>query len=197
MKVVRNADHVLKTPAHLAPQGLSRIYIHDSGELAVYERFFAISVGRVSEADNLSGVAPLHLHDRVDEIVDRDAFGVEELTKGIHDERALGYTGPQHGYRGVPTLIVHLGIKDLDINAARLTLLHESPRAESDVSEDVGTPRMKKFLRGPGKENFRKRDPGLRLVRIEKPLELSTYRVDGRRLVTEAENHRVGGVAHD
>ena len=64
------------------------------------------------------------------------------------------------------------------------------------MGEGVGTPSVEKFLRGLGKEDFGERDHGLGLERIDLPLELAAYGVDGRKLFAEAANHRLGGFAH-
>ena len=129
-------------------------------------------------------------------MLDRQTLFVEELAKGIHDERSLGDVGPQDRYRRVPALVLHLGVEDLNLDLVRLTLLQETPRAQGDVSEGLRTPPEKKFLGSPGEENFGERDHRLRLFRIDLPLELAAYGVDCRRLFTEAANHRAEGVAH-
>ena len=99
-------------------------------------------------------------------------------------------------YRRIPALLVHLRIEDLDVDTVRLAVLQEPPRTQGDVGEGIRTPPVKKFLGGPGKEDFGERDHGIRLGRNDLPLELAAYGVDRRKLFTEAANHRVGRVAH-
>jgi len=59
----------------------------------------------------------------------------------------------------------------------------------------ICAPRLKKCLSGLGKEYLGERYHRLRLSRIDLPLELAAYGVDPRKLFTDAESHRAGGVA--
>jgi hypothetical protein len=175
---------------------VEHLLVRAPGHFAVNHRLPPDTLARGTDVDDGPLVVPLHMQERIDQVRDGHVLGAEELPQGVDDEGALGDVGPDDGDRGIPALVVDVGIEDLDIHPVGVPLLQELERAPGQVRQLVRAAPLEELWRGLAQEELCEASGQLGVRRVDLALQLTADRVNDGGGVPAALRGRPTGVGH-
>ena len=176
-------DHILQPPLHFSAQHLETFGVGDLVHLAVDQGFGDTPVLLAVHRHRPTPFVPLHVEERVDDVLDGDALGMEELPEGVQDEGPVGDMGADHRDRRVPSVGLDVRVPHLHVHPVRPGPPQEPERREDQVRQCIHAPLMEE-LRGRLRQHRLgevEDDPGL--GGVESALQMPAHRVQGRRIL--------------